>query len=258
MDEGCGRQAGAHLSGGFQPAECVRNRLLEFAQRLQYTLPRQGLSFAEAYLEGRLWLALQYAPAQPEIYKSGAGVLAMVNSKSDSFYSAASVVAGCVNEVEPVNVEIGGGGQENLVFVGDVEAVKLVKPKLPAFIGLKLIQDNIKDVGGGRWSLLFQSLDGTLKRFPRIAEWEGSPAIGDVAVDFGNDTVSVIEGGPEVVERIAQDRGRVFWEVGAKDVPPLFQRAVLALGAQSLFVLRDVPPEKGFKLVDVMFGPFYL
>jgi hypothetical protein len=85
---------------------------------------------------------------------------------------------------------------------------------------------------------------------------EGSLVDG-VSIGFNKDTVSVVEGGPEIVKRIAQDRGGMPREPRA-DGGAAFPHLTVAVGAESLFVLTDVASENLFELADVMFGPFGL
>jgi hypothetical protein len=77
------------------------------------------------------------------------------------------------------------------------------------------------------------------------------------AVGFHHDTVSVVEGGPEVVDGITEHGWSVFGEGGQTGVPRAVQVSTIFLGPQSLHVARHVIGEYHFELTDVMFGPLY-
>ncbi len=252
------RQAGAELTEKFlKPDQRALNGIAHVADGFKNTFPLAGFALREGYLEGRLWIALHYRPG-PGIYKGEIGFCALISSKCDSSDAAASRVSGFVYNTQIIDMEMCGRGQEHRVFVGDVEPMQLVQSKLPAFVRLQLVQDEVTDCGRGGNSLLFMSVDGTFKRLPIPTKGE-SGVVADLTARFARqNVVCVIEGGPEIVECIAQNGGRVSWEACADDGSALFPRALLTLGPRSLHICTDVSLENTFQLFDVMFGPFYL
>ena len=144
------------------------------------------------------------------------------------------------------------------MLVGDVEHMQPIQAELPVFVGLYLVDNYVKNRVRWRESGLFVSIDQVIKFFPFLAEGEVRP-IGDlVTVGFHHDTVSVVEGGPQVMDGITEHGWSVFGEGGQISVPPAVQASTIFLGPQSLHVARDVSGEYFFELTDVMFGPLYL
>jgi hypothetical protein len=144
------------------------------------------------------------------------------------------------------------------VFVGDIEVMKIVEAELTSNIWLYLVEDCQDDRIAWRNSYLFLSIDEAFKRLPILSKGESPVFVEFGSMGIAGDMVRVIEGDPEIMKDIAQNRGRVFWKSNWVDPSPLFQKAVFALGSQSLDVLTDVIPKDGVKLTDVMVGPFNL
>lgn len=249
-------QAGAPFSAGciFNEIEGFNDRRLKGLDGIQNSLALKGLSVAEAYLKGVLWVAVEYRP-------TGAGefaALALVNNQRDTVNPAACFRAGFIDKIQPLDRHFRESRDQHEVLVGDVQSMETVESELPAFVWLYLIQDCPDHRVAWRNSLKFMAIDGTLNRLPVLSEGEPAESVKRRVVGFGGDVIRVIEGGAEVVERIAQNRGRMFGERSGSSDLPAFQKAVLALGPQSFHVLMDEVPENGFKISDVLFGPFNL
>ena len=243
------RQAGALEFCLDQPQRFGRG-VVERPYRPQNTLPLVGLSLLEAYLENRLWIALQYRASFSDIDELTALVLIRYHECDASDVSDCFRPGG-IRNIEPVDSHFRLCRDENDVLIDNIETMEAVKSELPAFVRLYFIEDGIEN--GLTWStsLLFMSIDGTFKRLPVLMEGE-CPAIKPSRfVGVCRDMVSVIECGPKIMDGIAKHGAGVFREGGG-----IFQRATIFLSPHSLHVASDVVPEEGFELIDVMFGPF--
>ena len=226
--------------GGMQPLEGVQD-----------TLTLKGLSIAEAYDKGVLWIALQYRTAVTKFEEFD--TLALISNHRDALNSASCFRSGGIHKIEPIDVYRRRGGDEHEMLVGDVQSMKPIKAKPPAFIGLYVVNDRRDDNIARRQSLCFMSIDGTFKRLPVFPERETPPFAKCRGVRIGGDMVGMIQGGVEIVNRIAKHGRDMLWESPGAD---LFQRVAIALSPHSIHVISDVVPKQGFELVDVMFGPF--
>lgn len=249
-------QAGA-LRGPIDYSEGFDSSISQRLDGFNDGISLKGLSFAEAYLKGVLWIALEYRPSGANVNKLPS-FLGLFNIQSDVFKPAACFRPGVIDKIKPLYFHSGGGWDENNVLIGDVEFMQAVKPKCPTFMGLYLIEDSDDDFVAWRSSLLFMSIDLAFKRLPILAKGEFSIFVKRCAVGFGSDVVSVIKGCMEVMQRISENRGSMFRECSRPVDAPLFQKVALAFGTNSFQVITDVLPKDGFELSDVMFGPFDL
>lgn len=239
----------------FEDAEGFDSRFLQGADCFEDALALKGLSISESYIKGALWVAMKFSPAVSGVNE--ASIVALVNNV-DTVNPASCFRPGRVQEVELVNPHDVLRRDEDLMLIGDVELMQAIKIKAPGFIGLYLVDDDADDLVAWRNSLLFMSLEGTLKRLPVPMKGESGEIAKRCGVRHTSDVVSVVEGGTKIVQRIAKDGWRVSRERGRPAALSRLQPAMLVLGAQSLHVVTDVVPENGFKLVDVVFGPLHL
>jgi hypothetical protein len=89
-------------------------------------------------------------------------------------------------------------------------------------------------------------------------EREKRPSCNSSPIFLDHNAISVVEGGPEIVQNVAKNRRRMFGEKCVRPGSLPLQKLIITLGVQSLYIVRDVLFEEGFEAVDVMFGPFYL
>ena len=80
--------------------------------------------------------------------------------------------------------------------------------------------------------------------------------VDDTAIDFDQQTVSVVKGGPEVMNRIAHHSRSVPRERAPNG--GRFPSVTIATWDHSLSVFTDMRLENVFKVRDVVFGPFGL
>jgi hypothetical protein len=253
----CASNVGLNSRGSLQEEiERFNRSRLEGPDGRQNAITLKGLSFIEAYLKDVLWIALKYRSEGAKVEKLSA--LALICHDRETANPAACFRPGVIDKIKPIYAHVRCSGDQDNVLVRDVELMEAVEAKIPSFVWLYVVEDSLDDSVAWRSSLLFASIDGTFKRLPIFPKREFAEFVEGSAVGICNDVVSVVQGGAEVVKCIAKDRGRVFGECRRPDGLPPFQKAVLALGSESLHVVTDVLPEDGFKLADVMFGPFNL
>ena len=152
--------------------------------------------------------------------------------------------------------------QQDGVLVGNVELMEFGEiVALPTRVGLHLIGQDLDDMSAGAGARFFMSLHGGFSALPailaaRINDGEKGALVNRVAIGPDQFTVSVVKGGPEVVERIAQNGGSVFREPPAERAR--HAELTIVLGSEHLFIARDVRSENFIEVLDVMFGPFGL
>ena len=208
----------------------------------------KGLSMCEAYREGRLVVALRIkARAAPKL-----DCICVTRSKG---YPAETTA---VRKAEVFDVRPSLGSDQTGMLVFNVEHMEVNKPlPLPFTVGLYNVKDVVADSRAGPLSHVYMSFDGTEHRLAITLGMESPHYLlpGRLPVVFDQLDICVVESGPEIVERIAQDGWAMLGEGAADSDTP---RLTVILGNDSLFVSRNVDFENTFKLVDVMFGPFGL
>lgn len=244
------------VGGAFEDIECFNRSRLHGSDGRKNFVTLKGLSPSEAYLEGILWIALQYSSTRAGLNEFSA--LALVHHNTEVSKPTACFRPGIIDEFEPVDFHSRKSGDQNQVLVGDIEVMEIVEAELTSNVWLYLVEDCRDDRVAWRSSFLFMSINGAFNRLPILSKREFPVFVELGSVGIAGDMVRVIEGGPEIMNGIAQNRGSVFGKRNWVGSPSLFQKAVVALGPQSLQVLTDVVPKDGFKLTDVMVGPFNL
>jgi hypothetical protein len=232
---------------------------LKALHRAQNTVPIKGLPWTEAYVEGSLWVAVQYS--HPRAFKEmkGRGLLAVFPAERNVLDSGVHWPPIIVEEIKPLDMHVLGGWNEDMVLVGNVEKVETIKPKFPLLVGLYAIDDSVHDsIGGERNSLRFLSLDGAFKRSPvaskgEVSSWSNAPS-----VRLDHNAISVVESRPEIMDRISQNGWSMLREGSRGSIGSPYQKLIIFLGAHSFGAARYVCPEDCFEVVDVMIGPFYL
>jgi hypothetical protein len=99
-------------------------------------------------------------------------------------------------------------------------------------------------------------LGGVFKLLPRTLLGEGKLGVfvDGAAIGLDQDAVSVVEGGPEIMQRITEDGWCVLGKPSAYNGP----RLTVVLGDEGFLVGGNVDFENAFQLTDVMIGPFGL
>lgn len=244
----------AELSLSFDKPDGLRGSVQQRLKRCDNALVFKGLTLREAYIKNILWIAIQYSPVVASVDELSA--LALISLKGNSKDAASCFRTRSVSEFEAFYVHSRSSRDQDNMLISDVQVMQPLEVQFPASVRLYFVDNHVDDAFAWRNSFSFMSIDGSYKRLPVPVKRETPIITPCGAIGFCGDVVSVVEGGPEVVNRIAQDGWDVFIERFGFQGPSLFQRAVLALGPQSLHVATDVIPKAGFKITDVMFGPF--
>jgi hypothetical protein len=99
-------------------------------------------------------------------------------------------------------------------------------------------------------------VDGTFKIAPAslICEGEFRVGVGAKAIVFDKNAVSVIKGGAQIMESIAQNGWSMRGESPSEFLPPVW----ITVRDKGLCACSDVRPNNVFEMVDVMCGPLGL
>ncbi|MDZ4111078.1 MAG: hypothetical protein U1E18_15960 [Brevundimonas sp.] len=222
-------------------------------KRFENALVLEGLSFREAYVEGRMWIALEFgakAGAEPE----GGRFIAVGHNKGKAADAAARRLSIGADDVQPVDCHCSVGADEEVVLVGDVEPIDAVQ-LTPFFLeGLYDIENVVE---GGLGGPVYLSIDGAFHVLPLFTEGKFGVPVDCASVGFNECDVSVVEATPKVMDCITNYRWSVSGNVPA-NTTGRFPRLTIALGAHSLHVRTDVGLDNAFELTNVSVGPFYL
>lgn len=217
----------------------------------------KGLSFLKAYLEGglRIVVLFDFCDLSKKVIEGEVGYAVRVERYSGNSDTSSALLTG--NHV--IDMHGSCGRDDDHMLVGDVEHMESDQiGAIPSRVRLYHIDNVVNDGAAGALTGLVLALNGTLKVLPSALHREGKFGMlrDGVPVRFDQNTVRVIEGGPEVVQGIAEDGGCVPGE--ADDNPRFFPTVTVALGPKTFFVRTDVLPENIFKVRDVMVGPLGL
>jgi hypothetical protein len=233
-----------------KPTEGVNDACLKAAHGGENGLSLKGLSFAEGYVKGVFHFILEYRDTALD-------EAAAVNRRYffDLHYS--STRSG-VSDFHAADERILPHWQDAFMLVGDVELMQIPKAVLPADKRLGFVQDMFHHGNAGAVPVFYMSVDGAAHPGSIFSDGQLSPVIDGVPVSFDENAVSVVKRSPEIMDCVTKDGWRVAMRFRELNASSLFEGALLLLGAETFSVVRDVSPEKRFKLVDVMIGPFYL
>ncbi|MGA9657834.1 MAG: hypothetical protein WBQ60_01865 [Asticcacaulis sp.] len=222
-------------------------------ERLKNALVFKGLSFCEAYVEGRLRIAMIYRPHTISEAK-GRSLMAVIgnNAEAGQVSHWAPISATQLHLIDSQN---GLSGDEKVMLISNIEPVNSVEFTTVFLEGLYDVKDMIEYGLGGLGSC-FLSIGGSYRILPSVPERKLRPLIDSAAVGFNQNTVCVIKGTPEVMDCVTDDSWRIYRQ-STSDTFGLFPITTLVLSAHSVHVLTDIGVNNAFELVDVMVGPFY-
>lgn len=141
------RQAGAEFCPNLRSLqdeiESFNDVGVKSIHRFQNTLPLKGLSLIESYIEGILWIAVEYRPAAAnEVGVSG--FLVLLNGQSHARDGVTCFLPEFVEKFSRFpDDHICGCGDKDVMLVSDVQKVDTVEHKLPGFVRLYLIKDDV-------------------------------------------------------------------------------------------------------------------
>lgn len=250
------RPVEAQTLSGNEFSEIVQDRqcgVAEFSHRIQHWFTLKGLALPERYLEGVIEIVVWYrnVAAHGEIC---AAVVRASNALDDSHLRPFWTVQRCSGREV-----ICRSWQDALMFIGDVKQVEIVQSMLPSRVRLNFVTNEVPDRDRGAISFAYMSVDGTLYRSPILtSEREAAIFSRAMAISLNEDAVCVVQGGPEIVDCIAQHNWRMPGNVDGLNRPSLFERALVILGTESFCIVSHKAPKQQFEIIDVLVGPFDL
>lgn len=244
------------------PKNCVQESVLKgvdnapseyqkLAQRVDNALSLKRLSFCEDYIVGNLAVFFELDPFDwPEgrrRFRTFAG------AKADTVINSNGLALASV-QYEAVDCCSDSGGSQDDVLVSIVQDTETVETSVPSRVWLYFIENEIEDFTMRRNAQIYMSVDGTFKRNAILTERELCIPVNSSAVQFGQDTVGVIERTSEVVQNVPYDCRNMMWKLAAN-----FRNSCsLRLGRYSFELFMNVGEKSLFELVEVTFGPFNL
>lgn len=222
-------------------------------KRVQDALTLKGLSFVEAYVEGRARIAVEFRP-KSLCQADGRRLIAVWNFKGEIAESATSRISECVQNVEPLNHHNSICCNKSVMLVSDVETIDPIEITPINLERLYFIEDEIDNIVAGQGSC-FLSVDGRFRVLPRVSKRELCPSLDAAAIGFNERTINVVKGSAEIMDSIANDCWGVPRDATAQASPlPLLR---VGLKPQGFDVFSHVSADNDFELLDVMIGPFY-
>lgn len=233
-----------------QTFEAVPHTVLQTPQRVQDGHSFKGLSLAECYVKGILNIILKYD------FGTRPGDAGAIN-KSAVYQLCYDSTVG-VDNFGVRDECVAAHWQDALMLVSDIELMEVPQIVLPSNVRLNLVKNVKESRLGGAMPVFYMSANGVLHPFSVFTDRKLAPRVDGMLVCFDQNAVCVVKGSPQIMDGVTKNGWRMTTRLSEANASPLFQCALLMLGAKSFSVFRDVSVEKPFKLVDVLVGPFYL
>jgi hypothetical protein len=252
LDHDSGRQAGApsQLEKLGQSVEGILCGSAHSLQGRENGLSCQRLSLIEGYIEGVFDIVLKY--------RNRSICQRSVAAESAVFHLGHNSAGNGVGNLHGANRSVGAHWKDALMLIGDIEPMEIPKIVLPAREGLNFGSDVVANGFRGSVPGFYMSVDGAFDAGPVAAKRKSAEVGSDMPIRFDENAVCVIKRSPKIMECITKDGWRMALRLSEPDRSPLFECALLMLGAETFSLFRDVSPQKPFELIDVMIGPFYL
>lgn len=250
-----GLNHGVVVRGDSQELERAVYDFRQAAQRMQDAFPLKGLSFTEGYVSSRL-VCLALLDFKGGLHSEhGLAMLIHLNRETGE----EMLTAHCVFNDDFFDAEHGGGGDQHHVLVRDVEFVKAHKVGTSA-AGDRLYRcdDEIYDLVSRGHPKVFMTSKGASQIIlcPSV-NWEVGVATDCASVGLHQETVGMVERGPQIMYGVADNGGRYAREaLSESNHFPSGLRVFL--GPELFASFSDHLPENHFQLRDVLIGPFGL
>ncbi|HMT44649.1 MAG TPA: hypothetical protein PKA59_08835 [Chakrabartia sp.] len=239
-----------------EPGESYESVVRDYRQsleRLKDALILEGLSFSEAYIEGRAGIAVEFGP-HSAFESNGPRLISVWRHYRQPAKSAPDGVSFCVENIKPIDHHQRVGSDENMMLIGNIKSMDPVKFIPVNLERLYFIEDETDHDIAGEASC-FLSIQGCFRVLPRVPKRELSPSIDGAIIGFDQSTVSVVQGSAKVVDGVTDDGRCMAGNPTSED--SFFPTVRIGLGPQSFDVVHHVGANNRFKLLDVMIGPFY-
>ena len=224
----------------------------EFGQvcdRQKDTLSLKGLSFREAYVEGRLLVGIVHGRC-PTV--SDADKVSLV-----SIWRNDVQVVPNLGDPPLLVANDGCSGShyanrrdQSAMLVSAIKEVQPVEVSLPTFEGLYVIEDSSDDLVAWGGSIRFMSIDGTFRRLSGAMEREVALVEWGAAVGADQFTICVVQASPEIVDDVTKHCLGMAGEIGNARLP----RVVLVLSDQTARVCVNEMSKNLVEVTDVVFG----
>ena len=227
----------------------AKDDLRKLMQCWDNRLTFERLSLIEAYCDSRLSIALELEFAgHPQYIQYSA----LSNSKSAILEDSPSCFS--VNICQGGN---GSNGQQQSVFIGNVETVQGTKRGIPSFVRLYDIKNERDDIGTRH--LYFSALQSGFKFLFGIPNWEVCPLGWCSTAQGDNLTSHEVQGSPQVVDSIAKDQRNFFRKgFGHFKFEDIYPCVRVFLDVKTVKIGLDESIQEFVKLTDVLIGPFDL
>ena len=235
-----------------QDAQSISDCSPEFSQfgnDWQTLYPQDRLTYAENYRQGRLALVYHlHVAVFPKVNEGGVPSAEVLRPNRE--LNAVAVFTS--NRFNPANLQL---GNQEPVFVGNVEVMYGVdRIAVPSLVRLYLIEEfpAYCDEGCLFWSVgnkLFKMLSAWADRKADLVFFGG--------VGGGQLKPSEIESRSEIVDSIAKDQSKIFWDCFCRgDLERFLAAFRVSLHGDAVDSTIAELPDAEVKIVDVLFGPF--
>ena len=224
----------------------LQREFRELNQRWDNRLVLERCSFAEEYSRGRLSLAVYLK----RIRRSNGGENAFAYDTECQIFE--DVVVLHFFRVDSSNALICENWNQQPVFVEIVQVPHGPKTNVASFVRLYLVRDERRDVWGG---LLYTSvLNGGYKFLPRFCHRESDFAIRSADNFYRH----VVKGGSEIVDRVSDNEGGIFWRHAPDEAQDVVSGIRLSIDQQTAEVSVKEGFENLLEVLDVVIGPLNL
>ena len=228
----------------------TRNKLRELNQRWNNRLVLEGLSFPEAYLDGRFAIALVVEVCGA----ATAGRHAIREEEQEGWRhrdSSGRVVF--VINANDLDFRHGDGCDQQPVFI---DTIQMVKPNKLATIRAYEISNDLRDVGGD--SLYFSVTRLRHQRLP-ILIYREACGFGVIPKRTQDRDGHIIQGCSQVVGGITNDRGEgVGFNRWRDDIKTRLSGLRVSVYPNTVRASIEISGNPEFQISDVLVGPFNL
>lgn len=235
----------------------AKDGLRETFYRWDDRLVREHISLPEDYISNRVAVVCQFVSS---VDRGSGGVFLAAIGRGDNdavvIRELDSFTRKQVGYREAADGEHTQGRGERNMLVADVKVVNSEERIVPSTVWLYSVANEVSDVlaDGLYWSVIqgrYKTIPVPVKRETRIVGWPPS----EVTYEF---VVHQVEGRPEVVKYVADDRRQVHGEAAVPDAEDLSPVLVIQLNERTPRVTIEQGVDSPLELRDVLIGPFDL
>lgn len=255
----------------FENLNRVSDKFRELVQRWDNRLILEGLSFPEAYVTGRIAIALiMDVRGGPETERAPRFASGAPNGIDGAGRNRGRVIFVFLADHHDPVMGRGDGSNDKTMLVGTVEVVQTPEIRIPIVSHVRLY--DVSDYAGCVWrdSLYKSVVSGLYERIPRVAQREMKTIYGgDSSLDYwearrgGTDDLegSMVESAPKAMHSIAYSEAH---DIEKMRLSVDDNRDRLKVGMRLLVskcridISFDEVSQPALKIIDVLVGPFDL